>query len=273
MIDLHALSSGGSTGAYGAIGTILLGGDGQATAGVPIRSDATLIGWGELSTVADTIFGAKLATPDQDDQNNNETFQPGAASLIGMFNKWTQIPYTKGARAFTIRQNTGAANAMAYMMDWYEGKAGECVSGSYFPGKPVVYPQTSGAITAITWQPIAYAPGTALPNGKYAILGAWVNALTNYGLIRFQHNSFQGFKPGFPVLDSINVTAAAGLQVTNKDPFLLHNGYQFVYLSEKTRKPCCPVFEVTAAGSGLTIETTAITADTPIINPHIVRIA
>lgn len=165
-----------------------------------------------------------------------------------------------------MAQNTGAANNMVYWMDWY-------ASGAKLPsiqqnrygkaGKNAAYSTTfGGALTAITWGSAVFAPSPLLPAGKYAILGARADALTNYGFIRFQHADFGPYLPGFPIVD----TALAAARATVGDSLLtLEAGYQFVDLSDILKQPCCPVFTVSAQGTGLTIQAAAITADTPII--------
>lgn len=269
MLDLHALSSGGSTGGLGAIGTILLGGDGQTAAGVPIAPGARLVHWGGMTTIADTIEALRLRSPDQLDPIQGEYFFPGASSLLGILGKYDNLIYQKGARTVDIDQNTGAANAMAWLLDHYNG--GPVMKGSrHLPNQITVRQVAGGALTAITWGQTAFAPAPPLPIGSYALLGAWVNALTNYALVRFAHPDFSGFKPGFPVTDQSN-TALANANVP-KDPLYLEQGYQFVYLSEESGLPMVPIFRATSTGSSLVIELAAISADTPIVQLNLARV-
>jgi hypothetical protein len=201
---------------------------------------------------------------------NGEDFYPGASSLLGMIYNYAKLGYKTGKRTVTIDQNTGAANALAFLLDHYGG--GPVTQGDYFmPNRIVLRQVFGGALTAITWYQQAYAPGTPIPNGKYAILGAWVNALTNYALIRFAHNDFGAFKPGFPVQDSTNTAVANA--VLPKDPLTLNQGYQFVYLSNKMKTPVCPVFSVSNAGTGLKIEAISITTDTPIVILNLAKVS
>ena len=262
MLDIHAVSSGGAT-TLTKIGTILLGGDGASVAGQPIKpSKAKLVGWGGLTTIADTIMELQLSTLDMDDQKNAEWLDLGASSLMGLIHENTQIPFEKGVRDIYMRQNTGAANNMGYTIDHYD-EGGSCVEGSRHPMKKIKVVQIAGAaLTALTWLSTPLAPTNALPNGKYALLGAQVSLLTNYGLVRFSHTDFDGYKPGFPVVDLTNATAAVGFQVTNKHDLLLEQGFQFVQMSERLKRPCCPTFEVNGA-TGLSIELAAITSTTP----------
>lgn len=264
MLDLHACSSGGSKDTLAAVSTILLGNDGQTAAGVPIDPSATLMAWGGLTTIADTIEKLQLLAQDQVDPVNGQQFLPGAASVLGLVNQYDYLPFKTGARNILLAQNTGAANDMVYWLDHY-GKGNAVKIPRY--GKAngnAMYSTTMSALTALTWGSAAFAPTQLPPAGKYAILGARVTGLTNYGLLRFSHADFGAFSPGFPVLDSSKAAARA---VVNDDPLLqTANGWQFSYLSDALGVPCNPVFTISAQGTGLLIEAAAITADTPIVN-------
>src|SRR5438094_3820463 len=124
-------------------------------------------------------------------------------------------------------------------------------------------------MSAITWGTVPFPPTSAMPPEKYAILGAFVSALTNYALIRFQHSNFKGYFPGFPVIDH---TKAAARAVVNPDDLFMAQGYQFATMSEILRIPCCPIFTVTAQGTGLTIWAASITADTPNVALNVVKL-
>jgi hypothetical protein len=274
MLDLHAVTSSGSTGSLGALSTIALGGDGATTAGVPISMGATLIQWGGMTTIADTIAGLKMSSLDQDDPVNGEDFEFGTSSLLGYHIVHDNLAYVKGARNISINQNTGAANNMGYTIDIYGDVQGKepCVAlGKLSPRSIPISSTFGGALTALTWGEKTLAPTSQLPQGKYAIEGFWANALTNYALIRFKHADFGGYYPGLPAIDMTNTAVANA--VLPKDDVLLQQGYQFDVMSEMTGLPCCPVFNVGPTGTGLTIQALSITAPTPIVTLNLTRIA
>lgn len=273
MFDLHALSSGGSTGGLGAVGTILLGGDGQTVAGVPIqtRPPPTLRMWGAMTTIADTIEQLRLRSKDMIDEQNAQLFNYGASSLLGYQIVHDSLAYRGSARTIDIDQNTGAANAMAFLLDHYRGVPEDrniARLGKLTGNKIITIQLFASALTAITWgnQALNVTNGlqTQLKQGRYAILGAWINALTNYALLRFSHNSFGKFTPGFPILDKTNTALANAVAV--KDDFFNHDGYQFVYLGE------CPIFDAGPEGTGLTIQAASITADTPRVTLNLAKV-
>lgn len=272
MIDLHANSSGGGT-SLTAISTIAAGGDGQTVAGVPIAPTPVLAYWGGFTTIADTIKQLQLTTQDQWDPINGENFLPGASSLAGIINKSTWIPYKTGQRNVSMSQNTAGANNIAYYIDYSPANAPVAAVrlSKHIPNQITLW-TTLGADTAITWNTgNAFAPTTAIPNGYYAILGCWVNALTNYGLVRFRHADFGLFRPGFPVLDQTNTAVANA--VLPKDEFLLYQGYQFIHLCRMLNAPVCPVFRATNAGTGLSFDALTITTDTPMVGINIAKVA
>ncbi len=274
LLDLHALSSGGSLQpTFGAVGTTLLGGDGQSAPGVPIDEGANLVGWGALTTIADTIAGLQLLAQDQLDPINGQKLNFGTSSVLGVLHQWDYLPYKTGARSFNIAQVTAAANCIAYMLDYYPQNPKEPpVTVDRF-GRSAGNTQYSttygGALVALTWKQQAFAPAPLPPAGKYAILGCWVDALTNYGLIRFRHANFGTFAPGFPVVDTSLATARA---TVNGEDLFSNNGHQFQVLSEYLKKPCCPVFNLTAQGTGLNYEMAAITTDTPVVTVNLAKI-
>lgn len=273
MLDFHALSSTGSTtalansGGASNISTIAAGGDGATVAGLPIDStkgSAKLVMWGGATTIADTIADIQLYAQDQWDNVNGEWFTPGASSLLGLYAKETYLPYQKGKRVVSMQQNTGTANNLAFLMDYYDDPSVFTDMGQYFPRKCVERSLTfGGALTAVTWKAQAWAPSAIPPDGKYALLGCYVNALTNYAFVRFVHNDFGQYLPGFPVIDQVNTAVANA--VLPKYGFLNNQGYQFKYLSEKSGKPMCPVFHIKAGNTGLSVQAIAITADTPTV--------
>lgn len=271
MLDIHAVSSGGGT-SLTTIGTILLGGDGATVAGVPVAGGAALIGWGGLTTIADTIKELKLVSQDQLDPVNGEDFVSGSAAA-GIQHVWDYLKFKAGARTLSMSQNTAGANNMGYFLDLYPGGPVQKhpiygMDGENWYGSTVY----GGALTALTWKQQAFNPTNAIPAGKYAIQGAWVSALTNYGVIRFRHADFGVFAPGFPVADPNVAAARAVLPGIGSDILTTYAGYQFSYLSEKLGIPCEPVFTVQANATGLNFETAAITADTPEVILNLVKV-
>lgn len=272
MLDVHAVSSGGGTTST-LIGTILAGQDGQTVAGLPIADNAVLVGWGGMTTIADTISDLQLFAQDQLDPANVEDFSFGSASVQGIHHVFDFLPFKTGSRQISMTQNTAGANNIGYYLDYYPQNP---------PRSPTQHPYTGvsagnwygtvafgGALTAITWGTVTFAPSKILPAGVYAIQGAWVSGLTNYGLLRFQHADFGAFQPGFPVLDQ---TKAAARAVVNLDPIFQRQGYQFSHLSELLGKPCEPTFKVGAQSTGLVIWAAAITADTPRVTLNLVKV-
>lgn len=272
MLDVHAVSSGGSL-TLAEIGTIALGGDGASVAGLPLDPKATLMAWGGLTTIADTIKQLKMVSQDLDDPINGEDFNFGASSLLGSFVAFDNLPFMKGKRSIQMAQNTAAANNIGFTVDLYADQGKEkCMNGNEFDSRSVVVTQVfGGALTALTWKNQAVAPTNPLPAGKYMIHGAWVNALTNHALIRFQHPDFGPFMPGFPVVDAFNTAVANA--VLPKNQFYLYNGNQFDFLSEQMGVPCNPVFNVGAGATGLNIQALSITADTPNVILNLSKIA
>jgi len=197
------------------------------------------------------------------------------AGVEGIKHFWDNLP-SKAQRLISMK--TAAVNTMAYQIDNYGG--GQVVSIKKY-GRPSLngwYSQTfAGALTAITWGTQVWNPPGAggstgasnPPPGKYALLGAKVHQLTNYAVLRFQHANFGGLYPGFPVLDQSKASARA---VVELDDIFQSDGYQFAAMSEILGIPCCPTFNITAQGTGLTIWCAAITADTPIVNLNVVKI-
>ena len=225
-----------------------------------------------MTTIADTIKVLQLLSNDQMDPSNGSQITPGTTttSLLGIFHDWENIPFHGAVRIITMTQNTGANNNIGYYMDWYNG-GGPSVSlpPTGVAGGNGIYSITASALTAITWGSNAFSPTKAIPAGKYAILGAWIGNLTNYALIRFIHADWN-YDPGFPITDN-STTALANANIP-KDPMFLNNGQQFTYMSDRLNKPCCPVFSATGAGTGLTIQLAAITADTPQVTLKLAKV-
>ncbi len=274
MLDLHAVTSGGGT-ALTAISTIAAGGDGASAAGVPIASGATLVTWGGLTTIADTIKELKLVSQDLSDSVNGSDYVLGGTAT-GIEIEYDNLPFYTGARNISMAQNTAGANNIGFTIDQYaSGGASNITSEPLYGGLPNrtgMYPQVFGAaLTAITWGSQKFAPTNAIPAGKYSIKGAKVSSLTNYALVRFQHADFGPFLPGFPVVDP-NITLARAVAPCS-DLLFSYPGYQFAWCSVIFGVPCEPVFTVQAGGTGLNIQVLAITADTPQVELYLTKVA
>jgi hypothetical protein len=261
LLDVRAVYGAGSTSKV-TVNTIP-NGDLSVVAGVPIDPSASLVSWGVQCLATKHIQEAYLNSQDQWDPINGDSIILGGSSIIDIFHKWNDLPYKLGQRIISVKQTAnGLTNG--YTIDWYpKGPVWGKGLGDWGAMNNVTITQLFGAaLTAQAWGSQGLAPTTAIPNGKYAILGAWVNALTNYALLRFSHADFGAYRPGFPVIDQANVAAA--LIVIPKDPLLLNQGYQFCYGGAiGGNKPNCPVFTVSNAGTGLTLEMLSCNADTP----------
>lgn len=274
MLDIHAVS--GTPGAATVLGvnfpTVAVN-DLAATPNVPNNPLATLIMWGGLSITANTIGAIKLTSQDLVDPLNGELITLGSASLKNLFYKYTKVPYKTGGRLIAMGTNTGVGTAMAFTLDNIEGGP---VTGdqSLRAGQNcIVMPQTLNSDVALTWVTTGFAPATAIPNGKYAILGFYLTKTTAGHLIRFQHADFMQNLPGLPVNDSV-ASAILGVQEGMNDPLATDPGYQFLCISQLLNKPYCPIFSVTNAASGLNIQSLAVAAvDTPVINLNLIKVA
>lgn len=274
MLDLHALTGGGSTSLVN-VNTIPSN-DGATTAGIPMAAGATLIAWGGITTIADTIAEIKLNSQDLVDNQNGEDYVLGG-SASGIFLHMDNLPYVLGQRTINMKQNTAGANAVAFLLDYYPG--GPSQGPSPWNGIPSagatktgngMYPTVfSAALTAITYGTVSLSPTNPLPAGKYAILGCWVSSLTNYALIRFLHGDFGPLSPGFPVVDP-NVTIARAN--TPLDILLTKQGHQFTYLSQILGVPCEPIFTVQPGATGLRFQVLDITADTPQVEVNLAKV-
>jgi len=273
MLDVHALLiTPGAATVLGAAGAVSPGGDGCPVAGVPVGEAAVLKMYGFSSVTANTIAALKLTSQDMVDPINGIHVVPGAVSLLNQWFDYTTLTYKKGARVLTAGTNTAVGACTGFLID-------ECNGGvvTHVPrdcgGEIVTGANTfAGALTANTWGSLPYTPANAIPNGRYAILGAYVSAITNGALIRFQHPSFKGLKPGFPVHNYETISTATWDKMMKDNLVMSEIGQQFIYLGEVLKRPCCPVFEVTNAGTGLTIEMISVQADTPVVNLCIAKV-
>lgn len=246
--------------------------DGAQVAGVPLRPDASLRMWGAMSPTANTLATVKLQSQDMVDPINGVTVAPGTTSLLNQWFDYTTLPYKTGARIITAGTNTGQSASLGILIDEYPG--GPVVKASRSMGGDVVTGTTtfSGALTANAWGVQAYAPTTAIPNGKYALLGAEVHAISNVAAIRFSHADFGFVKPGFFVSNSTVISSTSWDKVMKDDLVLNSVCEQFIYLSDIMGKPEAPVFTVSNAGTGLNIEMISVQADTPIVTLFLVKV-
>jgi len=266
MLDLHATAgTPGATTTYTALAT-LIANDGTSSPGVPLRADARLIMWGSGSLVANTIYATQLISQDLPDPINGELMRLGTASLKNQVYKTTNVPFNTGARVIGQSTNTAqTATSHGFTLDTYDSMPNAIGhQGMRFPPKPLVITQTAGQADLVnSWSGTAVTPGTAIPNGKYAILGVWATLSTGPHLVRFKHADFGFCTPGVPLVDTFG-SAILGAQEGMLDQLWNNAGYQFVYLSKESEKPCIPTFSVSSAGTGLRIESLAsVTTDTP----------
>lgn len=275
MLDTHALTvTPGAVLVLGADGTVSAGGDGASSPGVPINSAAgksRLRLWGFNSPTADSIAAIRLRSQDMINPIDGITITPGAASLLLQYYDYTTIPYVKGTRSLNVGTNVGVVAGNGFLID--EVQTGACVQPPKGAGNETSVGLTTfgAALTANTWgsQPWL-APN--LPAGKYAILGCYVSAIANVATIRFRHPDFGGMAPGFPVMNW-ELAAAATTQVGMRDELVQTAvGEQFMYLSEVLGTPCCPVFTVGNAGTGLIIDMIAAQAATPVVDLVVMKV-
>jgi len=274
MLDLHAnVITPGAVLVLGVGPGVIAAADGQSVAGIPIDIGAILVGWGVLTITADTIARYRLQSHDQVDPINGVDIAPGATSVVKAVWRWEDLRYIKGQRTIQAGTNTGVVVGTSLLLDLYPG--GNCVPGkSRTPGLIVTTPAITfpAALVANAWGVAPYAPATPMPAGKYAILGAAVSAITNAGAIRFAHANFKGLKPGFPICNG-NLTGAAVADLCSKDPiFTSELETQFIYMSDMLGVPCCPVFSVGNAGTGLQLEMIDTVASTPVVTLFLVKV-
>jgi len=262
MLDMHSQTiTPGAVLVLGANGAVSVN-DGCSALGVPIAPGATLVGWGVCSVLANGIARMRLGSQDLPDPVNGEDIAFAATNIVSHIFKYDNLPYKSGARVITAGTNTAQTICSAVTMDWYSG--GPCIkANTHMAGQVVVTTATTAgaALVANAWAGTAFAPVNGLPQGKYAILGAVVAAVT-HGAIRFSHADFGGKKPGFPVTET---GVAANLAGASKSDLFLEPGVQFCTLSEQLDLPCVPVFSVTNMGTGLVIELMSCTIATPTV--------
>jgi len=262
MLDFHSQTiTPGAVLVLGAAGAVSVN-DGCSALGVPVSTGATLVGWGVASVLANGVARAKLTSQDMVDPVNGEDRAFAATNIVSHLWFYDNLPYKSGSRVITAGTNTAQTICSATTMDWYSG--GPTVAGRpQMPNQVTAATATTfgAALVANAWAGQAFAPVTALPAGKYAILGATVAAMT-HGAIRFAHADFGGKKPGFPVTET---GVAANLAGASKSDLFLEPGLQFCTLSEELGLPCCPVFTVTNMGTGLVIEAMSCTIATPTV--------
>jgi hypothetical protein len=71
---------------------------------------------------------------------------------------------------------------------------------------------------------------------------------------------------------NLEVTAALGYQVCNREPIWINQGFQFCYLSEKTGLPCIPTFTATNGGTGLSMSVIGAQALTPVVTLNLAKV-
>ena len=276
MLDLHALTiTPGAVLVLGANGAIAAGQDGASVAGVPVNSAklaATLIGWGFLSPTADSIARIKFQSPDQVDPVNGIDVAKGATSLEIAYWQFDSLPFETGVRSLTVGTNVGVVAGTGLLLDSYSG-GGTTVKGSRHMQNMVSTGTATtfgAALTANAWGSQPFAPVSPLPAGKYAILGAYVSAITNVAALRFSHADW-AYDPGFPVVNT-QLSAILGIQLAPKDNLWHEPGYQFVTMGEELEMPCCPVFTVGPGSTGLTIWAIAAQACTPVVILNLAKV-
>jgi hypothetical protein len=273
MLDMRATTgTPGATTTLANLSTIAVN-DASAVAGVPIRNDAILALWGSNSLIANTICKNKLTSQDCIDPINGETTTLNTTSLQNQFYKMTFIPYRTGARIISQGTNTAqTATSQGFTLDMYTKNVGQCIPGSRWLANQVLVDQTLNADVAITWTSTGFAPATAIPNGKYALLGFDSSVMTEAHCIRFQHADFGFATPGIPTVGNPN-SAILGFQKGMKDYLATNPYYQFVALGELLNVPCCPVFSVSNAGTGLNIQSlSAAATDTPVLTLNVAKV-
>lgn len=273
MLDLRAVTgTPGAATVLGATFPTICTNDGASVAGVPITPGAVLVGWGGHSIAANTIGNIKLFSQDMADPINGQTITLGAASLLNQYVKYDNLPYKTGLRGIQMGTNTGVGAAIGFYIDNYKG--GAVVQGSRVMPNQVMTGVTTfgGALTTLVWGSQAYAPATALPNGKYAILGFIATAITNVALVRFQHADFGQFLPGLPTANPEIISTSSWDKVWKNSNTIAEQGYQFVAMGEVLNEPCCPVFSVTNAGTGLNIQALTIAGDTPVVHITLAKV-
>lgn len=273
MLDIHAVGiTPGAVLVYGAAGGAVAVGDLATTAGVPVSDGAVMVLHGINTPTADSVAAYKMISQDCIDPINGETFTPGAASLLNQWYKFTKLPYKTGGRLQYAGTNVGVVAAHGFTVDAYQ--AGNCVEGSYsMPGSVVTGLTTfGGALVTNAWGSQAFAPATALPNGSYAILGAWVSAVANACAIGFQHADFGPYIPGFPAFNYETISSATWDKAMKHELTLSQHGYQFAYLSQVLGIPCCPVFRITNAGTGLNVRALSVQTDTPLVTVNLAKV-
>jgi hypothetical protein len=275
MLDLRGLvvtPGAGATLTLGVAGALAVG-DGASVAGVPLAPDATMVGFGYLSPIADFIARVKISSQDMVDPINgwDDAWVAAGNGRNGYF-QYINVPYKTGQRQLQASTITGVLASPGFTIDAYA--KGTCVAGSRrMPGmiRNMTWTVFGGALVSNQWGAVAYAPVNPLPNGKYAILGASIGATTNNCVIRFSHTDFGGLKPGFPIFPA-HLAPAATSTLVNDNQLWYEDGFQFVAMGRELGIACCPVFTVGVAGTGLTIEVLDYVADTPTVRLTLVKV-
>ena len=275
-LDLRGIvGTGGTT--LSVISTLPVN-DGAPVAGLPLKGNAAqgtpiMRAWGIQNLIADTNRETQLLSADMYDAKNGEYDVIGSSSALNNSVYTTYVPFKGGFRQLSIRSNTSAGKPIGWMLDDYPGAYGvaKCgfSSGTMTGDHAKVTQVFGGGLTTQVWGNVGFAPTYPLKAGRWAILGAKVNALTDNAVIRFSHADFNGYKPGFPVTDQTNTTAGTA----NDQPgvFFDYPGLQFAAL-DMFMGTGCPVFTASSAASGLTIEALDAAADTPNVSVWLQRV-
>jgi hypothetical protein len=255
-------------------------GDGESVYGTPIASKAKLIQWGVLALATKYIAQLQLSTLDQTDPINGENINIGGNSLMNMLFKYTQLNYVKGQRNINLLQ-TATGNSIAWTVDWYDANF-PSISSKEFGVQDknlLISLLVTGALTINIWNQIIVAQAatgtflTPIPNGKYAILGAWVSNIASTCLLRFKHADFGAYRPGFPVFNFLDQATVLHTTVQPEDDLIGKQGYQFAVWEKLIGKPCCPVFTVNNNATGLIVEFISNTAsEEPLISLNLVKV-
>jgi hypothetical protein len=268
MLDLHSVyDSTGSTDTIVAennSNAVIPTNDGATTIGVSPFNNAVLVAFGaqSLNGGAQGIVSVGLQGNNIVDPTNKMQFTATGTDVMAVKSIMTQVGYSNGPNLVNYAQEA-AGIITTHKLDLVQGPA--CTGGSYTPAGQAIYPATFSQLTAGAYGSKSFAPTNAPPIGRYAVLGAWVSALTAGAALRFDHTDFKGAKPGFPVVDYATA-ALTPSQIQGGGVFSPEaQGYQFVWLSQKLGVASCPVFTVQGQGTGLNIQCIDGTADTPTV--------
>lgn len=276
MLDLHSVYD--ATGSTDTVvvennaNAVIPAGDGASNIGVSPFPNSVLVSFGaeSLNGGAQGIVTVGLSGNNLVDPTNKILLTATGTDVMAVKQLTGQFSYAKGPNLVNYAQEA-AGKILTNKIDVVA--AGQSVAGSYIPANQAVYSNTFGALTAGAYGSLAFNPTNTPPVGTYAILGAWVHALTAGAAIRFQHADFKGASPGFPVVDYSTGTLTPA-QIQGGWPFATFaQGYQFVAASQFLGIPSCPVFRVQGQGTGLTQQIIDATGDTPTVTLNLQKLS